>query len=836
MDEKLHRSAIPKDVAPSDNASGTDAHSGLSGRPAVPESCSERSEPGGPAVAGEEHRLPVVGKRRGLQVIVGRHESREYILTNKEKAYFAGETGTTNTRSYEGLIVELHKFLEGWDLTLGDKPLSSWGVKSACVLPQSMTREHIVEQTTETVFLADSVNLLILTYSTSYRGRAAFLPRFDIRSIWEERRPDYDVHWDAARGILALRRSDHGERSRSDDYPVWVAVACDREVGFGPEPGYRRTTYTKDAARRAMGSAEPYAPGRLEFKFEGADQFAASVTFSVAVGDELEEAMALAERGIAEEFSLYDLKMRRVAETMEKLGAAMRDRDYRNALMWASSSLDGLIMNQMGRGIFAGLHWFPNYWGRDTFISLPGACLVRGDFETAREILRTFASMQEKDPASPFLGRIPNLAMPGQVYYNTADGTWWFVREADEYLRYTGDTEFAVEILPAVRAAIEGALATRVDEDGLVRHGQAETWMDAGGEEHPHSPRGDRAVEIQALWYAALTSGAELAEAAGEAQLAERWGRDAERVKSSFGKLFWDDRRGRLHDHLDPDGTPDRRLRPNQVFAVTVPWDDLLPPDRQEEVVRTVSETCVLPHGVASLAPSDPDFHPRHLDFDRYHFDEAYHNGDVWVWLSGPVVSACVRHGMVEAAWEQTRVQRDLLFDEGAAGTLPELRNGVPPESGENVAGAVSQAWSLAEFLRNFHQDYMGLRPNLLKGVLHFAPALPRDLTWARARARVGDGWLSVFCEIRDDGDAGSFRIAADNAAPPLRVLLDVRVPLTSDVRTTSVKTEAAIVPGHELILTVEKGPSGWSATSSSTPVPGRPGPPPPGARGAGKR
>jgi len=420
---------------------------------------------------GEEpgHGLPAVGKRRGFQIVVGRHGSREYILTNKERAYFAGETGTTNTRSYEGLIVDLHKFLEGWDLMLGDRLLSSWGVKSACVLPQSMTREHIVERTTETVFLADRLNLLILTYSTSYRGRAAFVPRIDIRSIWEERRPEYDVHWDEDRGVLALRRSDHGERGEGADYPVWVAVACDRPVVFIPEPGYRQTTYTKDAARRAMGSAQPYAPGRLEFRFEGDDQFASGATFSVAVGDDLEATTALALKGIAEEFSLYDLKMRRVSDAMENMSVAAYDRDYKYSLMWAAASVDGLIMNQLGRGIFAGLHWFPNYWGRDTFISLPGACLVRGEFETAREILETFASMQERDDESPFLGRIPNLAMPGEKHYNTADGTWWFVREVYEYLRYSGDLEFARSILGCVERAIEGAVRVRTHPEATGR-------------------------------------------------------------------------------------------------------------------------------------------------------------------------------------------------------------------------------------------------------------------------------------------------------------------------------------------------------------------------------
>jgi glycogen debranching enzyme len=761
-------------------------------------------------------RHAVVGRRRGLQVVVRRGESREYVLTNKEKAYFAGETGTTNTRSYEGLIVELHKFLEGWDLLLGDRLLSISGVKNACVLPQSMTREHITDQTTETVFLADEVNVLILTYSSNYRGRAAFLPRVDIRSIREERTPEYETHWDADRSVLALKRTDHAARTLDQDYPVWVAIACDLPAEFAPEAGYQQTTYTKDAARRAMGSAAPYSPGRIEFRFEGDRHFPSSVTFGVAVGDELEETIALARRGIEEEFGLYDAKMRRVSEVVDGMGVAMRDGDYRYSLLWAAASIDGLIMNQMGRGLFAGLHWFPDYWGRDTFVSLPGACLVRGEFETAREILETFAGLQETNEASPFLGRIPNLAMPGGVYYNTADGTWWFVREACEYVRYSGDLEFAVWILPVVERAIEGALSRMIGDDLLVRHGQAETWMDAGGETQPHSPRGDRAVEVEALWYTSLRAGAELAEAAGRRELARTWTGLADRVRESFEAVFWDGHRARLHDHVDADGTPDRKLRPNQILAVTVPWDDLISPEKQGETVRLVGDTCVLPHGVASLAPSDPDFHPRHLDFDRYHFDEAYHSGDVWVWLTGPVVTAFVRLGLVGRAWAQTLVVSNLVFDEGAAGTLPELRNGVPPETGDNVEGAVSQAWSLAEFLRNFYQDYLGVVPNLLTGVLHVRPALPAALSWARARVRVGDGHIDVSFEMSDDGTEGRFLLTADLAAPKLQVLFNAPVPLVADVRSWGVESEAGLEPGGTIEFVVSEEGGKWSASVSS--------------------
>ena len=695
---------------------------------------------------------------------------------------------------------------------LGDVPLSSWGLKSACVLPQSVTREYVIEQTTETVFLADRENILLVSYSSNHSGRAAFEPRFDIRSIWEEGQPEYETRWDEDRRVLALRRTDHPKRTDERDYPVWVAVACDRPAEFVPREAYKKTTYTKDAARRAMASAIPYSPGRLEFAFESDEGFAGSVTFCAAVGDTLDGASELALRGLLDEFTLYDDKMRRTADLLDGAGIAAHDNDYRMALQWASASVDALIMNQLGRGIFAGLHWFPNYWGRDTFIALPGACLVRGEFDAAREILESFAALQETDENSLLLGRIPNLAMPGEVYYNTADGTWWLIREAYEYLRYTGDMEFAERFMPVIERAIDGALSRRTDAAGFLLHGQAETWMDAGGEESPFSPRGNRAVDVQVLWHTALLSGAAVADAVGKEEQASAWREAAGRVGDAFLREFPDPETRGLFDHLDPDGTPDRRIRPNQVFAATVPWTDLLPREAERAMLDLVRETCVLRHGVTSLHTEDPDFHPCHLDLEHYHFDEAYHNGDVWVWLSGPVVSAQVKHGLIAAAWEQTSMLANLMFDEGAAGTLPEIRNGVPPEHGENVAGAVSQAWSLSEFLRNFYQDYLGVRPNVLEGTVDIKPALPPSCSWLGARVRVGKGSLLVLHCADAEGRPACTRIVADGDAPPLTVRFTPRVPPDADVQEDGEIIEAILEPGGRIMFTLEKRDGAWEA------------------------
>ena len=42
-------------------------------------------------------------------------------------------------------------------------------------------------------------------------------------------------------------------------------------------------------------------------------------------------------------------------------------------------------------------------------------------------------------------------------------------------------------------------------------------------------------------------------------------------------------------------------------------------------------------YGIRTLDPQDNDYKPTH-DGGAWHHDAAYHNGDVWPWLSGAVI------------------------------------------------------------------------------------------------------------------------------------------------------------------------------------------------------
>jgi glycogen debranching enzyme len=502
-----------------------------------------------------------------------------------------------------------------------------------------------------------------------------------------------------------------------------------------------------------MAQASPYVPGAIQGRIPPRLP-AGTVEIVFAAADDAERAARRVRQLRQEAADLAEARRYRLEDLLARSHIATGIPRDDHALAWARISLDNLIMAQRGVGIYAGFYWFTTYWGRDSFITLPGACLVNGDFGTAETILRSFAEFQDRDPASAREGRLPNFVTVEQVQFAGVDGTWWFARAVDELWRRSGRNDFACEMAPVVIRAVEGALRHAVDPDGFLTHGDGETWMDAGGEANPYSPRSDRAVEVQALWHRGLLAAARLAERCDPdaelssdlsgAGLAIRYRERATTLASSFHRRFWQD--GRLVDHLDRDGTPDRQVRPNGLLAVLAS-PSLFSEEQRRRVVEPAAQHLVRPWGVLSLAGDDPAFHPRHLDLASYYYDEAYHNGDIWLWLSGAYISALPS---ACEGFSQTRMLLDEILDEGAVGTLQEIRDGARAECNDEFGGATSQAWSLAELIRTVVDNYLGLAVDLTATPpeLTISPSLPEAWPSLDVRTRVGDYNCRVHCRL----------------------------------------------------------------------------------------
>jgi predicted glycogen debranching enzyme len=350
--------------------------------------------------------------------------------------------------------------------------------------------------------------------------------------------------------------------------------------------------------------------------------------------------------------------------------------------------------------ILAGYHWFGD-WGRDTFIALPGLLVETGRFAEARQVLEVFASSQQD-------GLIPNRFSDygSGRDYNSVDASLWFIHAADAYVAASGDeTSWREKLGPACERVVEAFLAgtkfsIHADSDGLVACGDASTqltWMDAKCGDTVFTPRHGKPVEINALWYHALRVLSQRLESYNSGQ-ANRCRDVASKVEESFARVFWNERCGCLFDVVR-DGWGDPAVRPNQIFAVSLPHSPL-DAERQRAVLTIVRDRLLTPYGLRSLCPKHPAYAGRY-EGGPYQRDSVYHQGTVWGWLIGPYVEAYLRvHGFASGAKaEMCRLLAPLIehLDDACLGSVSEIFDGDAPHT---PRGCVAQAWSVAELLR----------------------------------------------------------------------------------------------------------------------------------------
>ncbi len=352
------------------------------------------------------------------------------------------------------------------------------------------------------------------------------------------------------------------------------------------------------------------------------------------------------------------------------------------------------------RTVIAGYHWFTD-WGRDTMISLRGLALSTGRAAAAGRILRAFARHLRD-------GLIPNYFPEGDAegVYHTADATLWFFHALDAYVAATGDRATLRQLLPGLENAVachqrDTRFGIGVDPaDGLLRQGAEGyqlTWMDAKVDGWVVTPRRGKAVEINALWYGALRILEGWLRQEGRAADAKPIAHAAECARESFNRRFWFEAGGHLFDVVDgEDGKDDPAFRPNQLFAVALPYP-VLDPARWNAVVSTVREKLLTPVGLRSLARDHPDYQPSYHG-DLRTRDAAYHQGTVWSWLMGPFVDAWLRVHPDDRPGARGFLDGLVAhLGEAGVGSVSEVFDAEPPFT---PRGCIAQAWGVAELLR----------------------------------------------------------------------------------------------------------------------------------------
>ena len=353
-----------------------------------------------------------------------------------------------------------------------------------------------------------------------------------------------------------------------------------------------------------------------------------------------------------------------------------------------------------GKTIIAGYPWFGD-WGRDTMISLPGLTLTTGRYDIARVILRTFAKYIDR-------GMLPNVfpdyGKPPE--YNTVDATLWYFEAIRDYYAHTQDEQLLTELFPALAEIVDWhRRGTRynihLDSDGLIYAGETGvqlTWMDAKVGDWVVTPRIGKPIEVNALWYNALMIMSEFASCLDKSE--GEYLKLAEHTRNGFQR-FWNADLAYCYDVLDTHDGNDDSLRPNQIFAVSLPVNDLgkgllLDTQQQKQVVNIVAQRLLTSYGLRSLDPNHPDYVGIYGG-DRLQRDRAYHQGTTWGWLIGHFVQAHLRvYNNPELARSFITPMADHLQD-GCLGSISEIFDGDAPFI---PRGAFAQAWSVAEVLR----------------------------------------------------------------------------------------------------------------------------------------
>jgi predicted glycogen debranching enzyme len=350
--------------------------------------------------------------------------------------------------------------------------------------------------------------------------------------------------------------------------------------------------------------------------------------------------------------------------------------------------------------VIAGYHWFTD-WGRDTMISLPGLTLSTGRYEDAKKIIAAFAK-------SVSMGMLPNRFQDnGEApEYNNVDGTLWYFIAVYKYLQATGDKKFVLnEILPVLKDIIDWHYkGTRynihADADQLLyagEEGQQLTWMDARIGTWVVTPRMGKPVEIQALWYNALCIFSELSALNKEKISAKEFLVKAGQAKESFTKLFWYKEGNYLYDVIDEKGSPDPTLRPNQLFAISLPFA-LLEGKQAKQVLKIVEEQLYTAVGLKSLPAGDAHYVPVYGG-DQWHRDSSYHEGTVWSWLLGPFVDAVMKVNGEKGKTKAKKIINVFKYhlNEECIGSVSEIFDADAPH---HPRGCIAQAWGVAEVLR----------------------------------------------------------------------------------------------------------------------------------------
>jgi predicted glycogen debranching enzyme len=651
-------------------------------------------------------------------------ESREWLVTNGIGGFASGTVAGTSTRRYHGLLMaSLHPPADRTLLVAGLDETVRYGETS---FPLATNRWLSGDVSPKGYLQIESFHL----EGTKPVWRYALADALLEKRVWMIQGENTTfVEYTLARGNPAIEiegkilvsyrdfhATTHADAWRMKIEPVEKGI---RVVAFeGATPFFLKSASAAFEPRHEW-YRDFFLPAERERGLDDHEDRLMAAVFRarLAVGEKLTlvfstEPEALLEGEQARVLqSNHDLKLFQAWQQRHAATVATPPEDEPGWLWQLVLAADQFIAKRAlpddpdGLTVMAGYPWFGD-WGRDTMIALPGLTLPLGRPQIARKILESFARYVDD-------GMLPNNFPDrgGAPQYNTIDAALWYFEAVRQYFEATQDLQLLNKLFPVLAAIVDAHVAgtrynIKVDPaDALLYGGSPEvqlTWMDAKIGDWVVTPRIGKPVEINALWINALNTMGQFARRL--ARPAEGYLKLKQKAEKNFQK-FWNPARNCCFDVIDvPGGGADTAIRPNQVFAVSLPVSPLTR-EQAKGVVDTLGRELLTSFGPRSLAPSDPAYLGHYAGGPRER-DSAYHQGTVWAWLLGPFALA---HYTV---YGDRAVAQSFLEPLGRSiylaglGSISEIFGGDAPFP---PAGCFAQAWSVAETFRVW--EFLAIQP-----------------------------------------------------------------------------------------------------------------------------
>ncbi|MBW6489968.1 MAG: amylo-alpha-1,6-glucosidase [Lentimicrobium sp.] len=633
--------------------------------------------------------------------------TKEWLVTNGIGGYASGTISGANTRRYHGLLVaSLNPPIQRQVLVtkIEETIVSSDGSKYSLSsnyfpgvihpdgyhyiegfergpLPTTIfsVKGHLVKKT---IFMVHGSNTTIVAYKNTGKNTFKMIlnPFYvyrDYHSLYHED-SEFCHYFGLDRNTLEVYTCHLAE-------PLYVKYSSGK---FTEEYNwFKNYQYPEEQKRGQDYTEDAFSIGNFELKLKPGETF--YITFST-------------DKKMAQQ-SPENLKQQELKRLKSLIPQAINDTFLKDLIVSANQ----FIVNRKSTGsksIIAGYHWFTD-WGRDTMIAMQGLTIAIGDQETSKSILSTFLKSIDQ-------GMLPNRFADNeneQPEYNTIDATLWLFVSLYKYYEKFGDAKFITENIhyleDILQAHINGTrYKIHVTEQGLLYGGEGIkqlTWMDARVGDYVVTPRHGCPVEIQALWYNAL-------------QVNQFFGKEfpnvdfklkteseilSKKLTAHFLPYFLNSD-GYLNDVIGLDFKGDKTIRPNQIFALSLPFP-LLDKNTGKSILEVVESHLFTPFGLRTLSPDSPDFCPVYKG-NQWERDTSYHQGTVWPFLLADYFMAySYVYGNTKEVSTKIELSLNALskhfYESDCINGISEIFDGFKPQEGK---GAVQQAWSVSSIIQ----------------------------------------------------------------------------------------------------------------------------------------